>query len=1473
MDIKSLIKSKKFIYISALVFIVLFSVAYSALSQTLGIFGNTRYNVRYPIRVTNIVLQGTQNSGTEQFSPSYTWNTTTTGVNLPNLNSTVTYTVTVRNYGDTDKGISLNITSNSNSDMTYQISNMPSNNMVLANSVVTFNIIVKYDPSVQSLPGSITDTMTITYSFGLAGAMFITGPEVNGKMKQFVDSSYTYTSSETTITDIVRFTGTPNPSNIIDSNIVSTNDSLFPIYMWYDSANTIIYWYSESANVYYNQNAKNFYSNLRALNNISCLSEIKTNYSTDMSSMFMDAGYNSTSFTLQFGQNFDTSNVNRMAYMFYETGYNDEAFTLDLGPNFDTSNVTDMSRMFYYTACKSPIFTLNLGEKFDTSNVTDMSYMFYNLGNTNPLFDELDLGSKFDTGKVKYMQYMFCSCKNISRIYATNLFVTTSVTNSNSMFSGCLNLMGMLGTKLTSSYLDSTYARIDGGTSNPGYFSTKDSFQGAMFKSGRAINGRIKKYSNPSSTIDSSDSVVTKFTRFLGTPNSNYLIDANKVSTTTSEYPIYMWFDTENTTIYWYSSSNYVYYNYNSSYFYHRLLKTVLSSTNHDIKSDYVYNMLNMFSYLSYNDTSIIELDLGPYFDTSNVKYMDNMFDNCRFMTIYAPTTFVTNSVISSTDMFKYCSSLVGGAGTVFNSSYKDASYAHIDEGSNNPGYFTSRTPINGAMFKPGKLINVKMKKYNNSSATYSTTDTTITNIQRYTSTPNSSYLVDENIVSTLNSQSPIYMWYSSGTVYWYSTASNIYFNPNSSYFFSNLRAINSIANLNAISLTYVSDLSYMFNYTGYSSSSFILDLGTNFNTATVTDMQYMFNYVGYNNTSFTLNLRSNFDTSNVTNMSNMFSNAGYKSTSFTFNLGSKFDTSKVTKMQSMFSYAGYSSTVITLSLGSLFDTSNVDNMSYMFAYVGYNNTSFTFNLGDKFDTSKVTSMSWMFARMGFNSTRLTLDLGSKFDTSLVEGMGDMFAECGFRSTVMTLNLGSKFDTSNVTFMREMFYGCGSDSTVFTLDLGSKFDTSKVTDMYRMFLSVGSKNTSFTLDLGDKFDTSNVNTMTEMFAWTGNQSTSFTLNLGNKFDTSNVIYMGNMFQYMAIRTPNLVIDLGPKFNTSNVTKMDNMFKGITRLKTIIVPSSFVTTSVTSSADMFTGCTNLVGGAGTVYDSSNVTATYAHIDGGTSNPGYFTALHYSFRLNGAYNETITYTGTKSGTFTTNGDSYVNASLPAGTYTFTSSVAKSTTSSSQAYSQSVTITPDTTVVNFYPPGAVLWYGNGRTTNSSLYSVAGGVSWKKNVGPNATCDTGGNCSSLGTNINGDPTQGAIDNAWMTLGSASEPGYVATIFVNNGISMTGYSVMKFSAYYSQGYNSPTGPSCYDSSDGTTGAVGRVYAANSKNNGFSASYGATLSRATTSIYTTSPTGTVYPGIMLFTAYCSNQSYGSYSRIDGIVRLYAVWRE
>ena len=105
--------------------------------------------------------------------------------------------------------------------------------------------------------------------------------------------------------------------------------------------------------------------------------------------------------------------------------------------------------------------------RFNTSKVTSMENMF-----RDTLFTTLNLSS-FDTSKVTDMSSMFSSCKNLTTIYASNKFITDNVTNSTSMFSGDNKLIGGASTIYDANHIDKTYARIDGGTSSPGYFTLK----------------------------------------------------------------------------------------------------------------------------------------------------------------------------------------------------------------------------------------------------------------------------------------------------------------------------------------------------------------------------------------------------------------------------------------------------------------------------------------------------------------------------------------------------------------------------------------------------------------------------------------------------------------------------------------------------------------------------------------------------------------------------------------------------------------------------------------------------------------------------------------------------------------------------------------------------------------------------------------------------------------------------------------
>ena len=152
--------------------------------------------------------------------------------------------------------------------------------------------------------------------------------------------------------------------------------------------------------------------------------------------------------------NFDTSKVNNMLGMFWSS----QATTLDIS-NFDTSNVTSMGSMFHISQA-----TILDVSGFNTSKVTNMYNMFNGSQATS-----IDLSS-FDTSNVTNMGYMFNNANNLKTIYVSSKFNIDTVTSSTNMFYGCTSLVGGSGTKYNSNYIDKTYARIDGGTSNPGYF-------------------------------------------------------------------------------------------------------------------------------------------------------------------------------------------------------------------------------------------------------------------------------------------------------------------------------------------------------------------------------------------------------------------------------------------------------------------------------------------------------------------------------------------------------------------------------------------------------------------------------------------------------------------------------------------------------------------------------------------------------------------------------------------------------------------------------------------------------------------------------------------------------------------------------------------------------------------------------------------------------------------------------------------
>ena len=170
-------------------------------------------------------------------------------------------------------------------------------------------------------------------------------------------------------------------------------------------------------------------------------------------------------------------------------------------------------------------------------------------------------------------------------------------------------------------------------------------------------------------------------------------------------------------------------------------------------------------------------------------------------------------------------------------------------------------------------------------------------------------------------------------------------------------------------------------------------------------------------------------------------------------------------------------------------------------------------------------------------------------------------------------------NTENVTNMGDMFNTCKG---LENLDLSS-FNTAKVTDMGYMF---SGSNGLTSLDLSS-FNTAKVENMSCMFSGCNGLAS---LDLSS-FNTAEVTNMSGMFGNCSALTS---LDVS-SFNTVKVTNMSAMFSDCSSLNKIYVSDDFTTGEVSSSVNMFKGCSNLNG-----YDSNKTDHTMANC---TS--GYFT----------------------------------------------------------------------------------------------------------------------------------------------------------------------------------------------------------------------------------------------------------------------------
>ena len=739
----------------------------------------------------------------------------------------------------------------------------------------------------------------------------------------------------------------------------------------------------------------------------------------------------------------------------------------------NTSEVTYMAYMF--SNC-SGLTGIDLSH-FNTSRVTTMRTMF---GSCQAL-ESLDL-SHFNTSQVTNMEYMFYSCANLRTIFADSGWSTAAVTYSSNMFSGCTSLVGGKGTTYSSSHTNKAYAHIDGGPSNPGYFTEFKEAYACYNMSDSTLTFYYDKLrsSRPGTTYDlnkgmaepgwETDGSNISVTQVVFDPS---FVDARPTSTR-------KWFDymknLQSVTGMNYLNTSEV---TNMDYMFYGCEKLTSVDLSHFNTSK--MTTMNMM----FNGCSVLtSLDLRGFY-TANVSNISYMFFNCnKLRTIFVGEGWNTTDVTDSDFMFYGCTSLVGGQGTTFDPRHVDKAYAHIDGGPSNPGYFT---------------------EWKEAYACYTPSNTTLMfyyDNQRG-SRPGTTY--------SLNTGSIYPAWYTDGTN---ANVTKVVFDPSfadarpttTGSWFQNMENLQSITGMSYLNTSEVTYMAYMFyNCSGLTG----IDL-SHFNTSRVTTMRTMF---GSCQALESLDL-SHFNTSQVTNMEYMFSNCTNLRTIFA---DSGWSTAAVTYSSNMFSGC----TSLVGGQGTTYSSSHVDkayahidggpsNPGYFTewkeAYACYTpgNTTLTFYYdnqrnsrpGTTYDLNEGTySPDWQIDQINssvtnvvfdpsFANARPTTTLGWFYgmtklqsitdlhylNTDSVTNMGGMFWRCLVLESVDL----SGFNTDNVTSMSQMFFYC---SSLTSLDLSS-FNTSKVTNMTRLFYACENLQTIY---VGDGWSTDAVTTSTEMF--------------------------------------------------------------------------------------------------------------------------------------------------------------------------------------------------------------------------------------------------------------------------------------------------------------------------------------------------------------------------------------------------------
>ena len=998
-----------------------------------------------------------------------------------------------------------------------------------------------------------------------------------------------------------------------------------------------------------------WFYNLGNLTTVTGIENLNTNHVTNMYSMFSDC----SKLTSLDVSGFNTSNVTDMGYMFVGCS---GLTTLDVR-GFNTSNVTNMRNMF--DSC-SGLTSLDVSN-FNTANVTNMYGMFMNCSGLTTL----DLSS-FNTAKVEVMENMFCQNTALTTISVDGTkWSTAAVASSTSMFYMCPNLVGGKGTTYDSNHVDASYAHIDGGMANPGYFTAKGGLADPLL-------ARLYDNLALTTTDGNADGGNNDLSGSIDAAQTSLVRAMWNLQELPTDESYCVWMDAGipalNTNTWSNSTQTDAMRGLYARLYHGIILANNYLANQHDgdmgkqaearfLRALQYYYLMDHFGNVPLLTDTIDRQPLPVWEATPSdielltreemFSYIENelqeSLNSLPATNSYGRATataarlllarlYLNSEVYTGTARWQearsYAESVINDGTFQLAPIYRNLFMGDNDSNGAQqeiilPAIYdgNTRTDYGGTTF-------LVASSFTNGEGDNGTTQVWAGNVSKpdfvnkfFTQTADIPYASPEQTASAAGDDRALFY----GINHSYELRNGDSFSDGFPYQkFTNVRSngtspvSSKFADTDfplmrlgeAYLIAAEADARLNGSATSMQGTQYINMLRNRANATTSTAGYSLSDIcdewsreMGYEAVRRTTLIRfGRFG--GQTDYSWAWKGGSYDGTAFDAGMNTyPIPAVEVGSTPEPYVVLTDSNTVMTFYYdGQKATRGGIDINNILQSSTSPYGTATTAVFDVSFDAYRPTSTAFWFQNCASLTTITGIEYLHTEDVTSTEGM---FYGC---SSLSSLDL-SGFNTANVTNMSWMFYGC---SGLTSLDL-SHFDTQNVTNMGFMFcgcssltsLDVSGFKTDNVTKMGCMFfdcsgltslDVSSFNTekVTEMWQMFSDCSGLTSLDVCN-FNTEKVTVMFGMFRGCSGLTS---LDLS-NFNTTNVTDMSYVFYGCSALTTIYVGEGWSTEKVTDSFSMFTNCTTLVGGLGTVYDAEYTDKTYAHIDGGTSNPGYLT----------------------------------------------------------------------------------------------------------------------------------------------------------------------------------------------------------------------------------------------------------------------------